>query len=245
MEKGDLKKKAEKEKEKKKRGRPSLKESQAPDTTSAPITPAQKELLENGMKLPDVSTLTTPARPSQTPRGKQPAALPEVTQAMIDEAMQDCKIIEKYHQRFPEILGRFQPINLAKTHPLEVRAMKYQCFKACDRQFGPMLAKSGLVGVATLFEWVWMTYCFNHPALGPYRAKFNLTDLGNVIGSDQAMVVMEPLLDEWQMRYPSIFEQPLWVRTLHGLYLVCKEVAEMNRGRPSHADAGPSGYEDL
>jgi hypothetical protein len=164
---------------------------------------------------------------------------------MIDEAMQDCKIIEKYHQRFPEILGRFQPINLAKTHPLEVRALKFQCFRACDRQFGPMLAKSGLVGAASLFEWLWMAFCFNHPALGPYRAKINLTDLGNVIGSDKAMVVMEPLLDEWQMRYPSIFEQPLWVRTLHGIYLVCKEVAEMNRGRPSFADSAPEGYDDL
>jgi hypothetical protein len=168
-----------------------------------------------------------------------------VTQAMMEEAMQDCKIIEKYHARFPEILGRFQPINLAKTHPLEVRALKNECFRACDRQFGPMLAKSGLVGAASLFEWGWMTYCFNHPALGPYRAKFNLTDLGNVIGSDRAMVVMEPLLDEWQMRYPSIFEQPLWVRTLHGIYLVCKEVADMNRGRPSYADQAPAGYDDL
>lgn len=151
--------------------------------------------------------------------------------------MQDCRIIEKYHQRFPEILGRYQPINVSKTHPMEIRAIKNQVFRACDRQFGPMLATSGLVGVATAFEWAWMTYCFNHPVLGPYRGKFNLTDLGTVIGSKEAMTVMEPLLDEWQMRYPSIFEQPLWVRTLHGIYMVCSEVVKMNQGRPSHADA--------
>lgn len=122
--------------------------------------------------------------------------------------------------------------------------MKQAVFSACDRQFGPMLVMTGFTGFAAIFEWVWMTYAFNHP-LNPCRGQYNLTDLGKVASHPRSQEIMAPLLDEWLMRYPGLFEQPLWIRTLHGFSQVCKEVSDMNKGRPSTASQAPAGYDDL
>lgn len=209
---------------------------QDPDVTSAPLTPQQREVMENGFQIPNAAKVM-PTKKAQA----QPATAKD-----YENAMHNCKIIENYHKHFGQVLGKHQPINLQKTSPAEVEAIKKETFKEMDRQFGPMLAKQSIGYFAYAFEYFWMTFCFNHP-MNPFGAGLhNLTDLGEIMSSPEAQIVMEPLLMEWQIRYPAIFEQPLWVRTLHAFGQICHEVSKRNRGRPSSADAADiSKYADL
>lgn len=230
----------EKEKGRAKKGRPKKGENKwdEPEITSAPLSQHQKELVANNFQLPNASDL----KKKNTAAGKKQDDV--LTAKHMQQMMDDATIIKNYHDNFKHILGPHKPVDLSRASPAEVRALRDNTYRQMDRQFGPQLAKSTVGLLGQFVEMFWMSFAFNHP-LNPVKGQYNLTGLGEALRTPQAQRALEPLMMEWQIRYPAIFEQPLWLRTLHTLGQIAHEVAQANQGRPSQADAPPQGFDDL
>jgi len=224
-------------KPKNKRGRPTKtppSSEREVDIEMGMLNQEQKEFIERGF------TFASPSSSSVLPPKK---GLPPKDDQLKNKLVY-INFIEKYHSRWPQDYGNYREIDPNKTSLDQLINRFNEMRLVRNTRFGHVIARQGFSLVGKGLEFLWQTFGYGNPALGP-AAHTSLSGLGDILGSDECFKMFQEEVDEFRILYPSLFSQPLWMRFVLKLSAVVQKVSEANREAPSPASPPAKSYDNI